>query len=49
MNATDNEFPAEAQVAAWEALAGMWESTMSVEDEIAAIYAARTFGRDVHP
>lgn len=37
----------EAQIAAWKKLAGRWESNETVEEEIAAIYAARTMGRDI--
>ena len=35
-----------AQIAAWKQL-GPWESEETAEEEIAAIYAARTMGRDV--
>lgn len=38
---------AHRQVTAWRSLAGGWESDTSFEEEIAAIYAARTPGRDV--
>ena len=38
---------ADRQLAAWRALAGTWESTEPVEDELRAIYEARTSGRDV--
>lgn len=31
----------------WAALAGRWQSDMSVEDEIASLYEARSAGRDV--
>lgn len=31
----------------WARLAGLWRSDESAEDEIAAIYAARTEGREV--
>ncbi|MEO8614643.1 MAG: Arc family DNA-binding protein [Luteolibacter sp.] len=32
---------------AWTSLAGRWKSDMSVEDEIAALYQARSIGREV--
>ena len=32
---------------AWESLAGRWKSDLSVEAEIAALYDARSPGRDV--
>jgi hypothetical protein len=32
---------------AWTKLAGKWESDLTVEDEIAALYANRSAGRDV--
>lgn len=32
---------------AWEALAGRWNSDLSVEAEIAALYESRSAGRDV--
>jgi len=35
------------QVSAWEHLAGTWESDLSLEAEIEALYAARTEGRKV--
>ena len=35
------------QVTAWEHLAGSWESDLSIEAEIEALYAARTEGRKV--
>lgn len=38
---------AERQITAWRALAGAWESNEAFEDEVAALYAARTAGRDV--
>lgn len=31
----------------WAALAGRWQSDMSIEDEIASLYEARSSGRDV--
>ena len=34
------------QIAAWRELAGGWASDVSFEHEVAAIYAARTSGRD---
>jgi plasmid stability protein len=37
----------ERQLAAWRSLAGSWRSDESFEDEVAAIYEARTSGRDV--
>lgn len=36
------------QAAAWEKLAGTWESEVSVEAEIEAMYAARTAGRETN-
>ncbi len=39
---------AERQAAAWEALAGRWESTASVQEEIDSLYKARTKGRKVN-
>lgn len=32
---------------AWAKLAGKWQSELSLEDEIAALYASRSPGRDV--
>lgn len=32
---------------AWESLAGRWKSDLSVEAEIAALYEARSAGREV--
>ena len=37
-----------AQADAWTRLAGRWESDLEADDEIRAIYSARTGGRDVH-
>ncbi len=37
---------AERQLQAWRRLAGSWRSNESFEEEVAAIYAARTPGRD---
>ena len=44
---TTDEFRVREQVAAWDKLAGSWESNLSIEEEIEALYAARTPGRDV--
>ena len=38
---------AAAQAQAWANLAGRWDSDLEADDEIRAIYAARTSGRDV--
>jgi antitoxin FitA len=38
---------AERQITAWRSLAGGWASNEAFEDEVAALYAARTAGRDV--
>ena len=38
---------ADAQVRAWSRLAGQWSSDVPVEDEIAAIYSARSRGREI--
>ncbi|MFM8985659.1 MAG: FitA-like ribbon-helix-helix domain-containing protein [Planctomycetia bacterium] len=35
------------QVSAWRALAGGWATEATFEDEVAALYAARTTGRTV--
>ena len=35
------------QAASWRQLAGRWRSDHPIDQEIAAIYAARTSGRDV--
>ena len=32
---------------AWTKLAGKWQSDLTLEDEIAALYASRSAGRDV--
>lgn len=46
--ATDTaEERANRQVAAWRSLAGAWTNDISFEAEAAAIYTARTAGRDV--
>jgi plasmid stability protein len=37
----------EAQVRAWEALAGKWSADEPAEEEVGRIYAARTAGRKV--
>ena len=37
------------QADAWEHLEGSWESDISAEEEIAALYAARSAGREVPP
>jgi plasmid stability protein len=38
----------DAQVEAWQALAGRWRSDRTSAEEIADIVAARTEGREVH-
>lgn len=38
---------AETQAAAWSRLCGRWVSDTPVEDEVAAIYSARSGGRKV--
>ena len=38
---------AATQAAAWSRLRGRWVSEIPVEDEIAAIYSARTGGREI--
>lgn len=38
---------ARRQVEAWRALAGAWQSAEPFEDEVEALYAQRTPGRDV--
>lgn len=38
---------AQRQITAWRSLAGRWVSEAAFEDEVAAIYAARSPGRDV--
>ena len=38
---------AERQLAAWQSLAGTWSSDETFEEEVSAIYGARTPGRDV--
>jgi len=38
---------AETQAAAWSRLCGRWASDLSAEDEVAAIYSARSGGREV--
>jgi uncharacterized protein YcfJ len=38
---------AQRQIAAWRSLAGGWASNEAFEDEVAALYAARSAGRDV--
>ncbi len=40
---------AAARSAAWARLAGRWISDLPVEDEVAAIYSARSGGREVEP
>ena len=35
------------QAAAWSRLSGRWDSDLPVEDEVAAIYAARSGGREI--
>lgn len=50
MEPTDNQqlrAEIEAQVRAWEALAGKWESDEPAEKEGERLYAARTVGRKV--
>ena len=41
-----NESPDEV-ADAWSKLAGKWKSTLSVDEEIAALYEARSGGRDL--
>jgi plasmid stability protein len=43
----DSRHEAERQADAWSSLAGKWKSSISVKDEIAQIYKARTRGRKV--
>ena len=38
---------ADAQAQAWSRLGGRWTSDVSVEEEIAGIYAARSDGREI--
>ena len=38
---------ADTQVRAWSRLAGKWISDVTIEDEIASIYSARSRGREV--
>lgn len=38
---------ASLQADAWEKLAGAWVSELSVDEEIASLYSARSEGRDV--
>lgn len=38
---------ADRQLAGWRKLAGTWRSEEAFEEEVAAIYEARTTGRDV--
>ena len=38
---------AETQAAAWSRLGGRWASDTPIEDEVAAIYSARSGGRKV--
>ena len=35
------------QAAAWSRLSGRWDSDLPVEDEVAAIYSARSGGREI--
>ncbi len=46
-SASRSKSPADAQVAAWERLAGRWSSDKPVFEEIQQILAARTPGRPV--
>lgn len=41
-----NESPDEV-ADAWSKLAGKWKSTLSIDEEIAALYETRSAGRDV--
>ena len=41
------EFRVAEQAASWNRLAGKWESDLSIDEEIEALYAARTPGREV--
>ena len=41
------ELQRERQVETWRELGGQWESDESADEEIAAIFAARTGGREV--
>jgi plasmid stability protein len=43
----DADDRAQRQVKAWRALAGQWASEATFDDEVDALYAARTAGRDV--
>ena len=38
---------AATQAAAWSRLGGRWVSDLPVEDEVAAIYSARSGGREI--
>lgn len=38
---------AETQVAAWSRLSGRWISDLPVDEEVAAIYSARSGGREI--
>ncbi|MEN3941425.1 Arc family DNA-binding protein [Prosthecobacter sp. SYSU 5D2] len=42
-----DEYRVNEQADAWDKLAGTWESDVSVEAEIEALYAARTPGREI--
>ncbi len=45
--AETSEERAQRQIDAWRRLVGTWHSNESFDDEVDAIYAARTPGRDV--
>jgi hypothetical protein len=47
MKANEEDFRVREQVAAWTKIAGSWQSDASIDEEIDALYAARTPGRDV--
>jgi len=43
----DEGMDREAQVAAWRELCGQWRSDQTLDEELEAIYAVRTAGREV--
>ena len=47
MNTARDDFRVHEQADAWAKLAGSWESDVSIDEEIEALYAARTSGREV--
>lgn len=48
LDARDNaEERTRRQIAEWRAIAGRWQSAATFEDEVAALAAARSPGRDV--